>query len=224
MRYPEVLDEFATLARVCGPSKRSLARYGDGEFNLCRGHGIPCQRFDASLSKRLREILHDAGDCLVGIPNLRSPTPKAKFWSKYESAVELLGPQLYGSSFVTRPDSAPWLDTFTYWGDLDALWSFERVTLVRGSTRSLMPSDLTGADVREVVGPARDAWSDYDRLMDEIGTPELALLCLGPTATVMAVDLCAKGVHAVDFGHLGMFWRKHKRGEPLTVTAKDRAA
>ena len=35
MKYPHVLGELDTLRLVSGG--RSLARYGDGEFNLCRG-------------------------------------------------------------------------------------------------------------------------------------------------------------------------------------------
>ena len=59
---------------------------------------------------------------------------------------------------------------------------------------------------------------------DRIGTPDHSvLLCLGPTATVLAVDLCARGVHAVDLGHLGMFWKKRLRGLPMWVTPEDKA-
>jgi hypothetical protein len=39
---------------------------------------------------------------------------------------------------------------------------------------------------------------------------------------VLAVDLARRGVHAVDLGHVGMFWRKHRRGEPMWVTKADK--
>jgi hypothetical protein len=38
----------------------------------------------------------------------------------------------------------------------------------------------------------------------------------------MAVDLCAKGVHAIDLGHVGMFVHKKRRGEPMWVTDADK--
>jgi hypothetical protein len=60
--------------------------------------------------------------------------------------------------------------------------------------------------------------------MREIGSPERVLLCLGPTATVMAVDLCARGIHAVDLGHLGLFYKKHLRGDPMVRTDADKVA
>lgn len=223
MTYPSVLSEAATLAAVVAGV--SLARYGDGEFNLCRGGTSKCQPFASSLQRRLREILQASGECLVGIPNLRSATPKAAFWAKYDTCADLLAARPYGSAFISRPDSAPWIDTPAYWAQLERLWVGEDVTVVRGGRHGLCADDLVGAiRVREVVAPSQQAWTEYDALLARIGTPSRALLCVGPTATVLAVDLCAKGVHAVDLGHVALFLRKHRRGEPMTVTAEDKAA
>jgi hypothetical protein len=49
--------------------------------------------------------------------------------------------------------------------------------------------------------------------MARIGTPERVLLSLGPAATVMAVDLCRRGVHAIDVGHMGAFYRRRDTTE-----------
>lgn len=223
LRYPPVLDEHATLNHVV--SGRSLARYGDGEFALCAGRSIPCQMHDHTLQLRLRDILRESGDCLVGLPNLHSATPKAAYWRKHEQAAQFLTPRLYVSAFVTRPDSAPWIDTAAYWALLESLWLGQDVTLVRGSTRSLTKADLIGArTVREITAPKYHAWDSYHALLERIGTPSRALLCLGPTATVLAVDLCAKGVHAIDLGHIGLFWKKHLLGEPMIRTDADKVA
>jgi hypothetical protein len=222
--YPEVLDEFETLKFVS--QGYSLARYGDGEFKLCHGSALKSQRSAGSLQRRLREILHTSGGCLVGIPNIRSDTPKADFWKKFTSFASLLDPhRQYASSFITRPDSAPWIDTPSYWLALEALWVGQDVTLVRGSSKSLTADDLVGAGtVTEIIAPRQDAWADYEELLERIGTPTRALLCLGPTATVMAVDLCARGVHAIDLGHVGLFLRKHRDGRPMWVSKADKEA
>lgn len=225
MTYPPVMTEVDTLAAVVGG--RSLARYGDGEFNLCRGQAAKAQAPDAVLQARLRAILKDSGDCLVGLPNVRSATPKAAFWRKYETAADLLDYRGYASSFITRPDSAPWINTPGYWLALESLWVGQDVTLVRGNERSLVAADLTGArSVTEVIGPTVNAWGQYGPMFrSAFASPaERVLLCLGPTATVLAVDLAAHGRHAIDLGHVGMFLRKYRCGEPMTVTAKDRAA
>jgi hypothetical protein len=229
--YPAVLGEAETLQAVL--EGRSLARYGDGEFNLCRDRSIPCQRGHAVLSSRLRAILRTPHEnCLVGIPNLNSPTPKAPFWETYRYPLwtGLLSESVqYASAFVSRPDSAPWIDAREYWASVEDLWRGRAVTLVRGAfingPRSLTADDLVGAAaVREIIGPRINAWDDYDELLELIGTPERAILCLGPTATVLAVDLCARGVHAIDIGHIGMFLRKHRRGEPMAMTSDEKRA
>lgn len=224
MGYPAVLDEASTLQRVVAGF--SLARYGDGEFKLCAGHAIKSQAFDPVLSDRLREILLSSGGCLVGVPNICSDTPKAPYWENFRKYASLFGPRRsYVSSFVTRPDSAPWIDTPAYWAMLEYLWVGQDVTLVRGSGKSLTSDDLLGAGkVTEIIAPRQHAWSEYRSLLKRIGTPTRALICLGPTATVMAADLCARGVHAIDLGHVGMFLRKRRRGDPMWVTKEDKAA
>ncbi len=224
--WPFVLDEMATLQRVLAGA--SIARYGDGELKMAdHGVGIKSQPSDPVLSKRLKDILGgDAGACMVGIPNIHSKTPKSEFWDKHARYAKMLdASRRYVSSFITRPDSAPWINTAEYWAALESLWAGLDVTLVRGSTKSLVAEDLQSArTVREIVAPRQGAWDEYASLLDRIGTPDRVLMCLGPTATVMAVDLCAKGVHAIDLGHVGMFRRKHLRGEPMWVTDQDKTA
>lgn len=223
MIYPEVLSERETLALVV--SGRSLARYGDGEFKICQGHGCKSQENDPALSERMRGILKNSGDCLVGIPNIRSDTPKAEFWGKYMSYASYLAERTYVSSFVTRPDSAPWINAPDYWRLVESLWVGQDVTLVRGSGKSLVAEHLYGAKgVTEIMAPRQHAWFQYDELMERIGTPKRALLCLGPTATIMAVDLCAKGVHAIDLGHVGMFLKKWRKGQPMWLSKEDKDA
>lgn len=195
-------------------SGRSLARYGDGEFKMARDAsiGIKSQHADAELSRRLASILHESGDCIVGIPNIRSATPKAEFWGEKVQpwATPLLSPHRhYVSSFISRADSAPWINTREYWSKVEQLWRGQDVTLVRGSGKAFTPEMMVGAGaVTEILGPRNSAWSSYDELLERIGTPAHVLISLGPTATVMAVELCARGVHAVDVGHMGAFYRR----------------
>lgn len=226
MIYPLVISEIETLQRVIAGA--SIARYGDGELNLCANHPAKAQAVHPVLCQRLREILHDSGDCLVGIPNLHSQTPKAAFWQKYSDAARFLRPREYVSSFITRPDSAPWIHTEDYWQHLERLWLGRDVTIVRSeSDKCLGRSDLVGANVvTEIYAPRQDAFDDYESVLAWVlmAQPTRVLLCLGPTATVMAVDLCARGVQAIDLGHVGMFIRKYRAGEPMTVTAADKAA
>jgi hypothetical protein len=208
--WPTVLAEEETLGLVL--DGHSLARYGDGEFKLCNGYGIKSQRFDPKLQQRLREILRGSGDCLVGIPNLKAPTKD--FWNQFRgpSTTGLLDmKRTYASAFISRPDSAPWIHKPSYWEEVESLWRGQEVTLVRGSSKSLTAEQLSAAAaVREVLCDRQHAWQRYPELLERIGRPRRALLCCGPTATVLALDLSARGVHAIDLGHIGMFLRRQK--------------
>lgn len=220
--YPSVRSEEETLRRVLAGA--SLARYGDGEFKHCADQANVSQAYHPRLSARLREILVESGPCMVGIPNLHSATPKQAHWQKYAYATQWLAPRPYASAFITRPDSAPWINTVEYWAELQRLWVGYDVTLVRGSHKGLTAEDLIGAGrITEIVGMRQHAFTEYDALLARIGTPRRALLCLGPCATVLAVDLCARGVHAVDLGHVAIFLRKFRRGEPMVLSKDDKS-
>lgn len=231
MTYPDVVGELETLRLVA--AGRSIARFGDGEFKMAaHGAGIKSQVPHPVLSARLREILADAGACLVGIPNIhavrksdQSTDQKVEFWTKQLRYAALLNSERsYVSSLISRPDSAPWIDTAEYWRLLESLWVGQDVTVVRGSGKSLAPADLIGAgEVTDVLCRKQHAFQDYDEILERIGTPARALICLGPTATVLAVDLCKRGVHAIDLGHVAIFLRKRRRGELLVVTEEDKA-
>lgn len=221
--WPKVFSEDVTLDLVA--SGHSIARYGDGEFKLCLGRGIKSQVFDVCLSKRLREILHSSGDCLVGIPNLNVDTKP--FWDEFRrpAYTSLFAKhRMYVSAFISRPDSAPWIHRPEYFAKVESLWRGRRVVLVRGSGKSLTPSVLASAkEVVEVVCDPQHAWRQVEQLVDQVCKTgiERVLLCCGPTATVMAVDLCARGRHAIDLGHIGM-WVKRQHLSPLVALEEGR--
>jgi Glycosyltransferase GT-D fold len=223
--YPMVTGEMDTMRLVAGGA--SIARYGDGEFKLCHGASIKSQVYHSSLANRLRGILGDSGQCLVGIPNIRSDTPKGEFWGKFMRESKLLSDRPYVSAFITRPDSAPWLDTPEYWDLLISLWRGQSVTVVCGSGKSLHAEDLVEArSVTEIHAPRQHAWAEYASIVARVEAAKnhRVLISLGPTATVMAVDLCALGFHAIDGGHVGLFLRKHRKGIPLVLDKDDKQA
>jgi hypothetical protein len=207
MKY-EILSESDTLA-ACNFS--GIARFGDGELRLAIGKGCSSQHADEKLALELRDILRRARRGYgVAIPNFPK-TPNRETWDRYAAApfAELYQQGTYGSAFISRPDNAPWIDTPDYWLRVRDLWSAEDVVLVRGDEKSLTPAMLSEAkSVREVIGPRQHAYAEIDRIEEEIGKPAgVVLLSLGATATVLAARLGAKGVRALDLGHIGMFMR-----------------
>jgi hypothetical protein len=73
--------------------------------------------------------------CMVCIPNALSATPKSESWARYTEPkfTALYGEQVFGSSFITRPDSAPWIDRPDYWDKVERLWRGQDITLVLGT-------------------------------------------------------------------------------------------
>lgn len=212
--YPEVLSEDITLDAVI--HGRSIARYGDGELNIALGGNCISQRqVPDGMMGEMREILADPGPCAVGIPNPYSYTPKKSNWLKYATTevVGLFKRPKYFSAFITRPDSAPWIDTPGYWDRMYSLWRRRHVMLVYGGpdSKSLKPDwlEANGAlSVKPVQGKRTNAYMGIDELMETIGKPSIpVLICLGPTATCLAWRLAKKGVWAMDLGHVGMFIR-----------------
>lgn len=209
-----ILDEFKTLAEL---KNRSIARYGDGELKLCLKRDCVSQVYTPELAKEMRKILLSKNKCLVGIPRVMDTMPSIEFWKRYrDSRYTLMYDQkkLYGSSFITRPDNAPHINTEEYWTEMENLWKGKDVTLVVGSRRSFMPHMFPQAtSVRVVVTPRRDAHAQIDRLMEEIGRPAgVVILASGASATCMAARLDEFGVHAIDLGHAGTKLREKYQG------------
>lgn len=208
MPYPRVLSEDETLDRALAGD--SIARYGDGELSLALGGSCVFQKPNPVLARELVKILtRPRPNLLVCIPNIEAPTKKS--WRKYgeDRFRSLYNDGPYGSAFITRPDSAPWIDRPDYWEKLSRLWIGKDVTLVQGTQVSLREAQLQGAaSVRVVRGPGEDAFTEIDRIDEEIGTPPgPVLLCLGPTATILAWRLSRRNVHGVDLGHIGLYMR-----------------
>lgn len=205
--YPRVLSEDETLDQAL--RGRNLSRYGDGELRLMLGGTAASQKADPGLAKELSRILADPDPRILAcIPNAHSESPKAKNWSGYTISkfTDHYKLKTYGSSFITRPDSAPWIDRPDYWEKIKSIWSGKDVVLVIGSKRSLTPDNMLEAKSVQVIwGFYRDSYTMVDELMEWIGKPsKTVILCLGAAGTALAYRLAKLDVHALDMGHVGM--------------------
>lgn len=215
MHYPAVVGEVDTMTEVM--KGKSIARFGDGEFKIARGGECVSQMRDRKLTQELSAILTGNNPhCIVGIPTMDPEGPKYHKWARYKDQYpkQLLPKRKYYSAFISRPDSAPWINTPEYFDMLEGLWRGQSVTLVGCGERSLKMDFLyqTGAYAVDFIKcPRRDAYSVIDVIeracMDSPN--HRVLLCAGPTATCLADRLSRKGKHAVDLGHVGMFWRPY---------------
>lgn len=211
--YPRVLTEDETLAAVLGG--KAISRFGDGEFHIAGGGDCISQRIKHPLLRReLCDILRNPPpNCLVAIPRMELAVERnAKHWDRFQRRpyISLFDQKyVYGSAFITRPDMARHIDRPDFWKQVESLWRGRNIVLVRGTDRSLHPGMMAGArNIRTVMGPGTNAYGEIDRIEAEVGkTKDPVILCLGPTATVLAARLARKGVWAIDLGHVGMFMR-----------------
>ena len=220
LNYPDdVVGEWGTLLRVV--DGKSIARYGDGEFNLVRGGNCVSQRMVPGIQVELQNILHSKDpNLLVAIPRLDKRSPKNVNWLKCcaQYGSYLKHSKQYYSAFITRPDSAPWISTPSYYDFIESLWKGQEVTFVGNGQRSLTADFLMETGARSVHYVECDYAHTYPRIdaleracLKPMGNekPRRVLLCAGPTATCLAARLSRQGVQAIDLGHIGMWWRAY---------------
>ena len=209
-QYPNIAGIDETIETLIS-KQCSIARYGDGEFTLCFGRNIGFQNADNILQKRLREILKSNSEhCLVALPEckLEDISP---FWIRYwfenfKDIVSLLHSQTkYYNQSISREFSIEQLNT------LKQLWTNRFVVFVFGKGSRFNCSHEIFTDIKGhsiVYGLPQHAWSEYSKLLNEVKQEAskhnnpLILISLGPTATVLAFDLCMNGNQAIDIGHI----------------------
>ena len=217
MITPYVLTEIETLDYLS--RGYSIARYGDGEFNLCTGGRAKLEAHDTGLAADLRMILQSYNrKCVVGIPRFESLTEEKKaFWQKYkdEKFNDLYREnKVYASSFVTRPDNAPSINNHCYWHRVKQLWDGKNVVLVEGNDPVFAFNKgglLDNADrIKTIKAPSHNAYGHFKLILDKCKaeSPDLFILSLGATATVLAYSLTLYGHQALDLGHMGFLYEK----------------
>ena len=215
---------FMESVAVIRDERKSLARYGDGEFRLMyrREHKLKFHDNSPQLMKALTRVLTNPSEnTLIGMPQVFL----GLHWSiVFAETWHFIGPLVatqsrFANSHITRPIF------FEHHGQdaVDAwrsVWDGRNVAVVtgQGSRFDLVPAlfDNLGS-VKEIFSTPTDAYFDLDRLIDEIENSgqDLVLLSLGPAATVAADLLAAKGIQALDIGHLSSSYENVLMGAAL---------
>lgn len=220
----------------------SVARYGDGEFNLVfNQQGINFQKGSEELSQRLGDILKASDtDMLICIPyainSVKGMNEHARnfynSWAlgNYERLSDLLaggrGPgYAYGDTSMTRPYK-DWEDIThaeAVFDLLRQLWDGRDILCVEGcKTRMGVGNDLfaNARSIKRILAPAENAFDCYTQILDTVCSlhqDELIILALGPTATVLAWDLHHLGKRALDVGHMDIEYEWFRRNAQTKV-------
>jgi len=242
IQIPTIKSADETLAKIL-QAKCSLSRFGDGEFGVMSGSRIHFQNRCPELARRLKEVIaSDTPNLLVGLPDCFGSLdnylpPVANFWRKWmsqkrEMACSYLDMnRVYYNAFFTRvympfnKTGGHYKNCGDYFERVRKIWAGRDVVICEGEgTRFGMFNDLLdGAkSISRIICPARSAFDKYDEILsafNDISPDKLVLAALGPTATVLAYDLCNEGYQAIDIGHLDVeyewFLRKDVAGAPL---------
>lgn len=235
--YPNVASVEETLENIVHHGK-SIARYGDGEFSTIYGrvrHKFQTER-DDKLAKRLLEVLHSEDDKLMiaiadNYGSLDRYSEQAKREIRYymtravrkEHLRILQQDRRYYNAYVTRP-YVMYNDVQTEcprvrFERLKKIWEKRNCIFVEGKFTALgIGNDLFSCvkGIGRIICPAENAFQAYDKILEcclSQSKDKLFLLALGPTAAVLAYDLCNEGYQAVDIGHIDLEYEWFLKGQ-----------
>ncbi len=221
LQLPQINDPEETIAAIT-EGRRSICRFGDGEFKLMEGEDIPFQKGSPEIANRLHEvfasnnpdILIGIHSCLFKIPSIVLPVVKLFYYLKSahyrHQVLQLVDPEkTYCSAEFTQLYMLyENYDFETYYRKMAQIWNNRDITIICG--RGIMDKIThnifdSAASVEYIYAPSQNAFDSYDDLLKQakqIDKNRLVIIILGPTATVLAYDLALCGYQALDFGHI----------------------
>lgn len=241
-----ILDSYQTLDLIAD-KKLSVARFGDGEFNIMfHAQGVNFQSGSAALSRRLREVyLSNRSDLLICIPHalnsLRGLNDHARtFYAQwtlthYTQLAELLSrndrqKHVLGDASISRPYKDWKLPDHAnrVFPKIKQLWQKQDILIVEGEKTCLgVGNDLFDNvnSIKRILCPAVNAFDRYDEILQsvlDLHQNELVILALGPAATVLAYDLAVSGIRTLDLGHVDIEyeWYLRKTTSKVAIPGK----
>ena len=223
LKRPKIRTAEQTINELLGANK-SIARFGDGEIIVADGGGIPFQRADETLARRLREILSAPQEnLLVALPtsfykpyNMHEKNPVIKEFALYAvpRCRQILGKFIDYEAWYYEM-SINGAAFFECWRE----FFVGKKLVLTGCKEAFEGYEFnifdTAAQLCYEFVPNKHAFSEYEGILARLkayGADFVHILMCGPTACVLAADLCADGRRALDLGHLAKSYDWHKRG------------
>lgn len=226
--------------------KKSISRFGDGEFRLIasQGHYLEFQENSNLLSEKLQETLQsNLENHLVCLPeqfhSFTNFNISTKYWWKkfINHYGKILNPYLnrnkvYGNSFVSR-FYLGYKDKTNKRNDniikmLKEIWHNQEILLVEGRYSRLgVGNNLfnNSKSIQRILCPDKNAFRHYDKILEsarKYGENKIVLIALGPTATILAHDLAKDNYWALDIGHIDIeyMWFLQSAQEKLPIAGR----
>lgn len=220
-----VIEEAETLLKIIENEKKSLSRYGDGEFEIMRGNNRPWfQTVDKKLAERLIEVFQSederiliaAAQNFTGFDKFKEEdADEIRIYMEGKTREDIIGffnpSKKYYDTYVSRPYIIYKTNTNAkkIFPLFKKIWNNRDVVMVEGEYgRTGVGNNLfEGAkSVKRIVCPAKNAWNVYDKILKCIikncQKDDLICISLGPTASVLSYDLTTEGYQALDIGQL----------------------
>ncbi len=244
---PHFESQDETIRKIV-EEKRSLARFGDGEFQIMGNQkgNVKYQRYDARLAQRMIEVLHsDMPELIIAIANnygslesyaLGCDDAIRRYMTddirKMHSSL-LETERIYADAYLTR-FYVMYKDNMTdapvrRLEKLKSIWEKRNVISVEGAlTRLGAGNDLfdNTKSFRRIIAPATSSFDRYDELLEAslkyAEQDTLFLIAIGPSAGVLAYDLTLNGYQALDVGHIDLEYEWYLAGQGVRVSVPDR--
>lgn len=211
----------------------SMCRFGDSEFlYLVEGRHLPYQKQNKQLVEYFKTILKsDNPKILIGLPigyhSLDNLKPEIKqFWRAVISwtypKLSLfldLDKQYYNASmtrlYIDYEDKS---HSDEWFKKVRSIWDNKDILLIEGEKSRLgVGNNLfeNAKSVKRILGPAHDAFDQFDNLLDFADKQDksyLVLVAMGPTAKPLVYELALQGFQAIDIGNLDVEYEWFLRG------------
>lgn len=231
--YPRIMSAEDTFREII-ENKKSIARFGDGEFGIIFGE----QRWrfqgkNEKLAGRLKEALQSRQENLLiglndfygdlstwtkraadGVRIYLMPEVRKKHYALLERDRE------YACANISRNETPEGVRR------QKQIWEGRDCVFIEGfQTRMGVGNDLfdNAKSIVRILCPSENAFDRYEDIYREaLKQPKdrLMLLALGPTASVLAYDLAMQGYQAVDIGHADLSYEWMLRGNHNKVPDK----
>ena len=225
---PHVVSIAETIDELLN-TERSLARFGDAEFSMMflgdQAYQAGYQPYDDRLAERLREVLaSQEPNLMIGLINMFGMQgPRNSQRVRVGQLRDYINPFLDAKTIYYDANVMRAQPSQEHFLKMKKIWDGKQVVTIEGSMCRLgVGNDLFDnvGSLRRILAPAECAFSAYGRILEEalkIEKDALFLIALGPTATVLAHDLCKADYRALDIGHLDICYELFLRNEPHMV-------
>ena len=235
IRLPKVVKAKETIKTLYS-TRKSMARFGDGEFNLIEGRDIGFQKASPEIASRLAEVLKsDDENILIGIPDVFGSLDAycqhvRSYWREFlpqnrNRIYNLLNlnKTYYDACFTGYAIQAAETNEECleeYYAEMRKIWDNRDVVIIKGECTETYVNDIydNAKSVKYIYAPKAHAFEHYDDILESAKKESkdcLFIIVLGPTATILAYDLAKLGFQALDMGHLAKdydwFMRKEEK-------------